>query len=910
MESRRDVAALLESMMDDDGSNPEYGSRDMSSQVKVQAKDTSPLTESSNNLDLLRFHRSMKSRRIAIRNKRIKRRETHHAKDAWIMDRMASSGMGEGSEFLCWAFEKERKRSSKMDLREPGDEESNEEDENEDEDGGEDDTGLAGQSDECDIRTSELPNTNLGHLEGDIDDSTLLVFSSDTLSAKLYHLITNYPPQAFPLSRRTLPANSIYLLARYAAYRGGDDTSGENLAGLLEMVMLEVERVCMSDERMRRLCEEEDLCPMVEEMINALQGIPNLPVAVWVRTLIERFSWSHSVHIIRLVETKLDGLIDPALLDHELADDPQVKFEDEWASTSFFRSLTAAASSKKMRNPVPAVSSLFEDSALPGSPRSAVPVTPSRSMAESSKSPRGMMDSPRASVGKTLRRPRSVTDLGASVTDTLRDALFEDTVSPSNIIGILSSTLLVLQVYSVNPAFILQIFSQVFVWMAAETFNRIISSVSGKRYQCRSKAMQIRLNLEALAEWIRLQSALPDEIYKVQFRRVTQLLQWLQCSSQITDIQIMIPTIRHLPDLTPLQLQRAIRDYRFEVGESRISSECLQHLTELQQDWERRRVKSDIDRIHREVGIRRSSRRSYESGDSPDSCFGAQDIDTLEGDEINTIFGPNAGMAPYKPASSPQSASEFEDSRFMLPLAVPQNSFLPAFVLDQIYHSMDGTGNGTSTFNNNSTFLTDTTPHHLLRYNIRQSQELLRLPADFLDWLQAVEARGGSRTPLQTIVVDPRNRKLMTMSVSSQSISVTATTPERALPSGRLSNHNQTNQSPVSPAYAHRALRLRNDGTAPQSADRPIRLRQLSSGSAGSVNGNSPMVLSEKSATSGRRHTPEGSTPPVSPLRHKGPVGSTALGNLTTQFWPRARQPSNVSVDGYVGSSDDEDSYF
>ncbi|KAJ9114296.1 hypothetical protein QFC22_005748 [Naganishia vaughanmartiniae] len=885
MESRRDVAALLESMMDDDDFNPADGYRDVALQVKNQAEGISPSSESCTHIDLLKFHRSMKARRIAIRTKRIKRKETEQAKDAWLMDKLEGSGMGDGSEFLCWAFEKERKRISNAGQREQGDEELNEEEEDEDEEDGDDYIGMVAgdwstsrpsnineQTNHSGIQAFTRPNTNSGHL--DIDDSTLLVFSSDTLPDKLYHLIANYPPQAFPLSRRTLPANSIYLLARYAAYRGGDDISaGANLAGLLEMVMLEVERVCManveslqylafwlynvtillllvqSDETIRTICEEEDLGLMVEEMINALQ-----------------------VHIIRLVETKLDGLIDPALLDHEPADEPQVKFEDEWASTSFFRSLTAAATSKKLRNPVPAVSSIFEDTAFSGTPRSAVPVTPSRSMAGSSNSPRGIPSSPCASTGKTLRRPKSVMDLGVSVTDSLRAALFEETVSPSNVIDILSSTLLILQIYSVNPAFILQIFSQVFVWMAAETFNRIISSVSGKRYQCRSKATQIRLNLEALAEWVRTQSALPDEIYKIQFRRVTQLL------------------------------QRAIKDYRFEVGEGKLSSECEQHLIALQQDWERRRVKSDIDRIHRQVGIRRSARRSYETADSPDSCAEGRDVDTSEGDDINSIFGPNSGATSYKPPSSPQSASEFEDSRFMLPLAVPQTRYLPAFALDHIYHSMDASiGNGISTFETNS--------NQLLQYCIRRPQELRRLPDDFLDWLRTVEGQGGSRIPHASIS-DPRKRNMMTTSVSSRSMLVTAATPERTLPSERLSNHNQTEQSPVSPAYAHHALRSRTDGTAPRSADRPIRLRQLSSGSNGSVNGDPQMALTERSATSGRHRAPEGLTPPESPLRHKSSVGSTALGNLTTQFWPRARQPSDVSVDGYVGSSDDDDNYY
>jgi hypothetical protein len=389
----------------------------------------------------------------------------------------------------------------------------------------------------------------------------------------------------------------------------------------------------------------------------------------------------------------------------------------------------------------------------------------------------------------------------------------------------------------------------------------------------------------------------------------SRLEQWLQCSSQITDIQILIPTIRHLHDLTPLQLQRAIKDYRFEVGESRISPNCLQHLVELHQDWERRRVKSDIDRIHREVGIRRSARRSYESADSPDSCFGAQHIDMPKEADVNIIFDTAQGMAAYRPLLAPQSASEFEDSRFMLPLAVPQNRFLPAFVLDQIYHSVDGLNNRACYPDNIITGFTNTFPRQTSQYDIRHPQELRRLPSDFLDWLQAVEAQAGRHTSYQYTLDPSRNRHMRT-SISPQPIPVTAATPERVLPSGRLSNYSQTDQSPASSAYAHHALRIRDDGSVSRSAERPIRHRQLSACSAESVNGELSIALSQKSATSGRPHTTDRLTPPQSPLRHKGSAGSTALGNLTTQFWPRTRQASDASVDGYIGSSDDEDSDY
>ena len=48
-------------------------------------------------------------------------------------------------------------------------------------------------------------------------------------------------------------------------------------------------------------------------------------------------------------------------------------------------------------------------------------------------------------------------------------------------------------------------------------------------------------------------------------------------------------------------MRRAVRDYRYEVGEGRMSDECTQYLAQLQKDWERRRVKLGVEAIRKEV---------------------------------------------------------------------------------------------------------------------------------------------------------------------------------------------------------------------------------------------------------------------------------------------------------------------
>lgn len=48
-------------------------------------------------------------------------------------------------------------------------------------------------------------------------------------------------------------------------------------------------------------------------------------------------------------------------------------------------------------------------------------------------------------------------------------------------------------------------------------------------------------------------------------------------------------------------MRRAVRDYKYEVNESRMTEECVQYLTQLQKDWERHRVKIGVEALRKEV---------------------------------------------------------------------------------------------------------------------------------------------------------------------------------------------------------------------------------------------------------------------------------------------------------------------
>ena len=66
-----------------------------------------------------------------------------------------------------------------------------------------------------------------------------------------------------------------------------------------------------------------------------------------------------------------------------------------------------------------------------------------------------------------------------------------------------------------------------------------------------------------------------------------------------------------LPQTISVQLlhkmRRAVRDYKYEVNEGRMTEECIQYITQLQKDWERHRVKLGVEALRKEVRIAHTS---------------------------------------------------------------------------------------------------------------------------------------------------------------------------------------------------------------------------------------------------------------------------------------------------------------
>ena len=351
----------------------------------------------------------------------------------------------------------------------------------------------------------------------------------------------------------------------------------------------------------------------------------------------ERLSELMVVFVIRFAERNIDVVLDAAILEHETLDEmTDVRFEDEW---SIFRTLAP-----KRRSVIPKAKEVFDS---PDRPTSGLFDTISGA-------------SPFRSVRAKTQRPTEDTGLRA----------------PHDVTDILTGVLLVLQMYEVNPALTVQAFSQVFYWLSNELFNRVLTR---KRNLCRSKAVQIRMNITALEDWVRI-NGIPTRCASMHLEPVMQLLQWLQCLSSIGSFDDLIGTMQGLRSLNPLQMRRAIRDYRYEVNEGRMDAESEVYLGQLQQDWEKRRIETSVKMLQAQQASKEEDGEPVQAG--------------TPGTPIDALFDGSASLADFEPAGGPECFGELLDSRFMLPFQLPD---LPEYLVamppvDGIYAGVFGLG--------------------------------------------------------------------------------------------------------------------------------------------------------------------------------------------------------------------------
>lgn len=488
------------------------------------------------------------------------------------------------------------------------------------------------------------------------DYTSMLVFAPHSLPDIFQSLIIDFRPSL----GNAEPANALYMLARFACLNCDDNwledlvigatdaiedtffNRGDDLSCLVFWlynitVWLHLMRC---DEALKETCEMLGSYTLIEEILNSV-----------------------FVFIIRFAERRIDGMLDTALLEYSplSSEFDSLQFESEWSILRTFQSNKKKPSA--LSPPIPPTSPLKSGSLTPlaSADPSRPPTPPSTATAKF------------ASLRQTFGR-------GRAASATLNGGIHESPPGPSpqDITSFMTALHTLLTLSDINPALIVQLWSQVMYWAACETFNRILTR---KKYLCRSRAVQISMNIGAVEEWIG-NMGLPRGV-GAHFAPVKDLLNWLQCLSSITEFPSLIATIQTMRHMNPLQMRRAVRDYKYEVNEGRMTEECTQYLAQLQKDWERHRIKIGVEALRKEMGERERERADGESRSQsperdgspfPESAPPSPSLEDSRAQQgIDMLFDRQQEKSAWGPASAPEALGELLDSRHMLPLALPSN---------------------------------------------------------------------------------------------------------------------------------------------------------------------------------------------------------------------------------------------
>ncbi|GJE85707.1 DIL domain-containing protein [Phanerochaete sordida] len=482
------------------------------------------------------------------------------------------------------------------------------------------------------------------------DYTSMLVFAPHSLPDIFQTLIIDFKPRM----KNAEPANALYMLSRFACLNCDDhwledlvigatdaieDTffnRGDDLSCLVfwlynVTVWLHLMRC---DEALKETCEMLGSYTLIEEILNSV-----------------------FVFIIRFAERRIDGMLDAAFLEYSPLSNEfdSVQFESEWSILRTFQS------SKKKPAPL-------SSSPAPGSPVIKSTVTPNSAEQSRPPTPPSTAQAKFASLRQTFGRSRPPSGaLGSVVANDAPPA-----VSPHDVTSFMTALHTLLTLADINPSLIVQLWSQVTYWAACEVFNRILTR---KKFLCRSRAVQISMNIGVIDEWISTME-LPRGV-GAHFAPVKDLLNWLQCSSSITEFADLIATIQTMRHINPLQMRRAVRDYKYEVNEGRMTEECTQYLAQLQKDWERHRVKMGVEALRREMGERERERTEDTPSlngsyfDSTPPSPSAEYSGAQRG--IDALFDRTREKSSWEPPPAPEALGELMDSRHMLPLLLPSD---------------------------------------------------------------------------------------------------------------------------------------------------------------------------------------------------------------------------------------------
>ncbi|KAF9095128.1 hypothetical protein BGX29_009159 [Mortierella sp. GBA35] len=392
----------------------------------------------------------------------------------------------------------------------------------------------------------------------------MFVFSSNDIGHIISTVITNMDP-ARARPHESVPACVIFLAARFAHYF----SSPELLDDLLKATLGAIETVAMS--------KPDDMALGAYWISNTTALLHFLRKDPAINTASAGYHPRFEALLIDMIqmlildaERRIEKVLGPAMLDHDtIIGLDEVRFQSDWA---FWRGIG------------------IRGTCLSNKRASAPP-----------SSPTGKYPSPFKRSSLQLVRPSSPR---------------QRSISPRTVTTILSSLLYLMQTYDVHTEIVHYIVMQVMYYIACEVFNRIMGN---RTFLTRSKALQTRLNLSILEDWLR-NNQLPYRLAD-PLMPLIQLLQLLQVLSLQNNLTTWIETRKKVELLNPAQVKHVVSSYRYEVNERRLPAEVTKYVLQVVADAEKviRKMQSDealsgSAMTTSESGSGRSSRRNSSQG--------------------------------------------------------------------------------------------------------------------------------------------------------------------------------------------------------------------------------------------------------------------------------------------------------
>lgn len=348
----------------------------------------------------------------------------------------------------------------------------------------------------------------------------MFVFMEDDIERILDIVVTNMTPQRTP-SQKPVPANIIFLGARYAHYHANKELLAEWLISAQEKIYAVVDRF------------QWDMTILAFWISNATLLLYYLKKDAGLTEGTSQFQAQmaeliHEIHIliIRDAERRMDKVLDPAMLDHEtIPGFEDIHFQNEW---KFLRSKTKV-------KPEPA-----EKRFRPPSPKR-----------------------------KAQTSPRNITSL-------LSSTLF--VLDLYDVHSVINAQILSQLHYWLGA----EIFNRIMSnkrYLARTKAMQIRMNISTLEDWARSNNRQPD-HYENGATTATGETTV--EAARRHIAPVVQLLQWLQCFSSLgEDNDAMETTLQQLPALSTKQLLHAVKHYRAEVGENVLNKAALRHIQEV-----------------------------------------------------------------------------------------------------------------------------------------------------------------------------------------------------------------------------------------------------------------------------------------------------------------------------------------